>query len=515
VRRICRLLALNGRRWTADQCPFSVVKQTSTKAWNEEATVRSWNSVLTLVVRGRLALASLVVAAVVPAASSALAGAPDLIVQLLTSTGIPTPVFTGETTTYIVDVRNIGDAAATHVSVLTTLPLSWSFVPSSSTPDCFFAPADVNHLVGGRGERALCSAGQVPAGASKRFNLVAKAPSILLPPPFRREIQSRTFITSSVVDPDEIIEESNENNNAATIETEVQTAADLVAEWTSGAINAETGMTLHYQARVRNKGDRAAESVTAVIDLPGSIIFDHFDGGDLHCVAPVVDPASGNYRATCVVSGIAAGGEATTKFTFHLSSVYSSFLNLTITADPRSTVPDRDRSNNAAALLVTIQVPTDIQIAGTLTTVDHGIGPLPLLPLPVDAYVGMTVVTLKLHVRNAGPAVSPPTIVRVDWAQQFSDQDSVCPIGTIFDRAVGCEVATRDPPVCFRTAPVPLLIPDQVIEIDCVAIINNDPFRFLGEWGTAVLDPNNAVLDPDRYNNHMILPNHAGPTTRP
>jgi hypothetical protein len=129
----------------------------------------------------------------------------------------------------------------------------------------------------------------------------------------------------------------------------------------------------------------------------------------------------------------------------------------------------------------------------------------------------MTVVTLLLRVRNAGPAASPPTIVRVDWAQQFSDQDSICPTGTIFDGTSACEVATRNPPVCFRTAQIPFLMPLSGIDINCVAIINDDPFNLahLVEWGTAVLDPNNTVSDPDRSNNHIILPNHDGPVTPP
>jgi hypothetical protein len=294
-------------------------------------------------------------------------------------------------------------------------------------------------------------------------------------------------------------------------ETEVLTAADLMADWTSDAPPAQFGIPLHYQARVLNRGDREAHDVTAAIDLPAVMRVDQFDGGDLHCTTPVVIPTSGNSRATCTVSAIAAGGEATTKFTAHLSPAIKtiSSLNLVVTADPFSAVMDRDRSNNSAAILVTVlHPPADLQISGTLTATDHWSGPFGQL----YAYDGMTVVNLTVHVHNAGPAVSAPTSLQLDWAPGFMDQDSPCPASTIVNSAGECIEATRDPPVCFNFAPVPSLPPGRTVDIDCVAIVKFDPFGLshLVLWRTATLDPNNAVLDPNRQNNQMTLPNHAG-----
>jgi uncharacterized repeat protein (TIGR01451 family) len=481
--------------------------------------VHSWNSPWAIVIYGRFALAIVAAATGGTASLPVRAQTPDLIVQLERSGEIVLPVFTGRTATYNVTVINIGDAAAPHVFVITTLPLSWSF---DATSDCFFTPAG---YTSGRAfpfprlprpARALCDLGQLAAGASERFQLIARAPHNLVSPS-ESAIDSKIFTISSVVDPDNLVPESNENNNGASIETEVLTAADLLADWTSDAPPAQFGIPLHYHARVLNKGDREAQDVTAAIDLPAVILVDQFDGGDLHCTTPVVIPTSGNSRATCTVSVIAAGGEATTKFTAHLSPAITtiSSLNLVVTADPFSAVMDRDRSNNSAAILVTVPPLADLKISGTLTATDHWSDPFQYLFGPsyiTTAYDGMTVVNLSVHVHNAGPAVSAPTSLQLDWAPGFMDQDSPCPANTIVNSAGACVEATRDPPVCFDSAPVPSLPAGRTVDIDCAAMVKFDPFGLshFVLWGTATLDPNNAELDPNRQNNQMTLPNHAG-----
>ena len=61
--------------------------------------------------------------------------------------------------------------------------------------------------------------------------------------------------------------------------------------------------------------------------------------------------------------------------------------------------------------------------------------------------------------------------------------------------------------MCFRTAVVPTLQAGETTTIHCRAI---KPWELslshLVEFGSVTLDPNNVVRDPNRNNNHMLIP---------
>jgi len=250
--------------------------------------------------------------------------------------------------------------------------------------------------------RALCNLGQMASAVSKRLQLIAKAPSNLQSAA-GGAVESKVFKIVSTVDPDNIVFETNEDNNTAEISTEVQTAADLDAGW-SGSRSGTVGQIFRQTAHIRNIGDRDAENVTAVIDLPGRIDFDRYEGGDLDCDDPAVVPNSGNLRASCRVAAIAVGDEAATTFRFRLKPTTPNdmTLNLTLTADPLGSIRDHSRSNNVSAVPMSITAPADLTFDYLFDRFDPP---------------GRDFADLLLHVSvfNYGPAASPPTRLQIEW----------------------------------------------------------------------------------------------------
>lgn len=470
--------------------------------------MQSVKSRLPLSGRWGVAVGSLTVAISLLVGSTALAAAPDLVVELRQTLDNPGPLFTKTTVSFTVDVHNEGDAAAAHVFVQTTLPASWSFA-APVDPDCFIGPAMAQFGFVSRGERALCKTDQILAGASKSFVLVARTPNVLTTRPIRGTIlQSSSFTLMAAVDPDNVVQESNETNNSAALDTEVETKANLVSEWTAGPITPAVGSDHQYSARVRNTGDRDAPNVGVRIGFPRpSIIFDQVDGvGNLQCSPPTVDPASGDGLLSCSTGIIPAGGEATVNFTVHLNPQLSdgSFLQMTIRADPANVIPERNEFDKFAALGLTVRASADLQLSASLrTTFDWGPG------VTSNIYNGYDLALLELHVKNAGPGRSSATALNLVWAQAFGNSDSVCPVGTHVDNdLIDCDDGVRDPTECFTSAPVPSLGPGESAEIQCFAIKAMFSLSPFVDFGSVTLDPLHVVRDPDRNNNKMSIPNH-------
>jgi hypothetical protein len=299
------------------------------------------------------------------------------------------------------------------------------------------------------------------------------------------------------VDPDDLVNESNENNNTATIETTVQTVADLVSHWVAGPTIAQSDASVILHGRVRNIGDRDAADVTVVFDVPVSIDIDNFDGGNFQCSGPGSRLGQQNFAAAlaCFTGRIPAGGESTITLTVHHKHMGRGEAQLMITADPRNTVLERDKSNNTAPLTLTLVPAADLQISGAFE----------VLTPNWQNFEDQTVVVLKVKVQNAGPGPSPSTTLTVDWARPFSDLQSVCNgVGGFFDLHPGGCIFAASPPSqpCFRTAALPGLEPGQSIEISCYATMRSS--REL-EFGRATLDPDHVVPDPNRSNNSLVI----------
>jgi uncharacterized repeat protein (TIGR01451 family) len=459
-----------------------------------------WNVTLFLVSAAALAVG-------LPVDTSAQAAA-DLRVQL--SRVGTRPVFTGTKIKFTVDIFNHGNSDADNVSVVTKLPPAWSFVQAGQS-GCTIGITPISipipHFGTGDGaEQASCAVGIVPARESKKLIFLVKVPTVLTEWLTHRAVESLTFTSTAVADPDNVVQESNEQNNVSTLETTVQTGAELVPEW-GGLITAAIGLDLLYHARVRNAGDREATNVSVRVDIPGLMQIVHVGDGNMQCPPPTIDPQSGNPRLDCIAPVIGPGSEATIIITVRLNPLMrdGSSVQLMITADPSNSVPERDETNNYAPLLVTVQAPADLQLSGTTQVIDD-LPSLPFFPPSADPFTGQTVVDLTLTIHNAGPAASAATAVNVDWAAVFSDQDSLCPAGTVLN-GDSCALSQRPSPLCFRTAVVPTLRAGETTTIHCRAI---KPWQLslshLVEFGSVTLDPNNVVRDPNRNNNHMLIP---------
>jgi uncharacterized repeat protein (TIGR01451 family) len=433
-------------------------------------------------------------------ASSALA-APDLTVLLSLNFGFNVtggtsePIVAGATNTYVAIVRNGGDTAAANVFVLTTLPPSWSFVTFGG-PDCFFQAADRSpgafSLL--RGERALCAAHQVAAGATKTFSFTVRAPATL-------SGQKANFIFRAVVDPDNLVPESNENNNTAVLE--LQTAAELVADWQNSPTAIVGGDNANYRPRVRNIGDRDAENVIFLIRIPAAMNY-RFDNGDTPCFLVPIQPGGAD-TLRCQAPRIPAGGEATLIFQVRVEATQPEGLTtqLMLAVDPQNLVPERNKSNNAVPLEVTISAPADLLLAvSSLQVVDSD-----FTLRDADHHSStrrITTATLALTVRNNGPGRSPATRVNVNWDLDFeprASMDALCPLGAISvnDR---CIPGVR-PAECFGIANVPVLMPGESTPIHCAAVrLRRDDQPLFGH---AELDRDALVLDPNRDNNVVDL----------
>jgi uncharacterized repeat protein (TIGR01451 family) len=459
-----------------------------------------WNVTLFLVSAAAFALG-------LPVGMPAQAAA-DLTVQL--SRIGARPVFTGTKIKFAVDIFNHGNTDADNVSVVTKLPPAWSFVQAGQS-GCTIGITPVSipipHFATGDGaEQALCAVGSVPARESRKLIFLVKVPTVLTEWLTHRAVESLTFTSTAVADPDNVVQESNEQNNVSTLETTVQTAAELVPEW-SGLITAAIGLDLLYHARVRNSGDREATNVSVRVDIPGLMQIVHVGDGNMQCPPPTIDPQSGNPRLDCIAAVIGPGSEATIIIKVRLNPLMhdGSSVQLMITADPAHSVPERDETNNYAPLLVTVLAPADLQLSGT-TRVTDDLPSLPFFPPSADPFTGQTIADLTLTIHNAGPAASAATTVNVAWAAVFSGQDSLCPAGTFLNGDV-CAFGQPSNPLCFGTAVVPTLQAGETTTIHCRAI---KPWQLslshLVEFGSVTLDPNNVVRDPNRNNNHMLIP---------
>jgi uncharacterized repeat protein (TIGR01451 family) len=459
-----------------------------------------WNVTLFLVSAAAFALG-------LPVGMPAQAAA-DLTVQL--SRIGARPVFTGTKIKFAVDIFNHGNTDADNVSVVTKLPPAWSFVQAGQS-GCTIGITPVSipipHFGTGDGaEQALCAVGSVPARESRKLIFLVKVPTVLTEWLTHRAVESLTFTSTAVADPDNVVQESNEQNNVSTLETTVQTAAELVPEW-SGLITAAIGLDLLYHARVRNSGDREATNVSVRVDIPGLMQIVHVGDGNMQCPPPTIDPQSGNPRLDCIAAVIGPGSEATIIIKVRLNPLMhdGSSVQLMITADPAHSVPERDETNNYAPLLVTVLAPADLQLSGT-TRVTDDLPSLPFFPPSADSFTGQTIADLTLTIHNAGPAASAATTVNVAWAAVFSGQDSLCPAGTFLNGDV-CAFGQPSNPLCFGTAVVPTLQAGETTTIHCRAI---KPWQLslshLVEFGSVTLDPNNVVRDPNRNNNHMLIP---------
>lgn len=178
--------------------------------------------------------------------NSAMGPLPDLS----TSVQAPASVADGTNATFQVTVNNSGNANATGITEIATLPDGFSFV--GATGNSLFSC--VNQPAGS--QTVVCSGGRVNAGANATITIVGNA---------NNQVAGNPLKFTAVVDPYDQIEESNElNNTGSAVPT---SAADPVQQQltvtkTDSPDPLRPGDKLTYTVQVKNIAATRADNVS-------------------------------------------------------------------------------------------------------------------------------------------------------------------------------------------------------------------------------------------------------------
>jgi uncharacterized repeat protein (TIGR01451 family) len=286
----------------------------------------------------------------------------------------PDPVNPGQTVTYTITVRNLGQTGSDAVTVLDSLPAGLTFGSAAGAVGTNFVcnESDPPGTV-------ICTGGVIPGGGSATITLVAVVdnPCVVVSP----------VLNQVTVDPSNQIAESNssgtgELNNTAfqatTINGCVQATNTATVTRTPTATGTVTGTptptatpavdlviskfdtpdpvslpgapnqaSLQYTLVVQNTGTVGASNVTVRDDLPAGEGTDYFfgtasgDNGfvcDFNFATPPV--------VTCTGGNIGPGGGATISIVLNFLACPTPFYTNTATVDPANTIAEFNETNN-------------------------------------------------------------------------------------------------------------------------------------------------------------------------
>ena len=451
------------------------------RAYSESGTVKNW-------VQDIWQYLLLIATAILLLGVNEVEAARDLTVTIQQLN--PNPVLTNTCCiNYKVTVKNLGTDSASNVLTVVTFPGTFKSGPTASGTDftCTTASTLATKTVS-------CTTSQVGGGAEKIFNVQESAPTAIVG-------NHQFFSVTAVVDPFDSVGEVSNGNNTGTVTTSVETRADLIMSVSGSATSATAGEKITYVMTMKNIGDQSTTG-QAVATLPQQVNFDHFEIGTFgNCLR-------NGQQIFCAIGSLAPGAQASANIIVKVPNLLpnGTLLLYGVTADaPLNAIVERSETNNVASVVTTIRSPADLELTGTVTKKDFG------LTVNISGYAqgpldGFTLVTLRLRVHNRGPGPSPATTVRVNWPTPLQNIDINCPAGTHVNVAQNaCRTGTVSR--CFDLCSVPNLIPDSTVEIDASAIFKNDLFSHVVEFGSATVDPNRAVLDPNTQNNVISIPN--------
>jgi uncharacterized repeat protein (TIGR01451 family) len=407
---------------------------------------------------------------------------------------------------YTLTINNLGNANASGIKVIDTLPLGLSavsysttslFVCTSNEPALPHPPAVIT---------VTCDGGIVNAGSNGTITVSATSPAA-----------SGSITNTAVVDPDNTIAESNEQNNtSALVNTQVGSAppppplsivkTDVDApgpDWSDGAgpDPVTPGQTLTYKILVTNNSSTRANDVTMVdgtqslnassvtvsqVVMNGTV----GTGGGCQVMAPQVQCLARtlNPGGTIVytVTGQVVGSAGST--IINTATVSGNIKNQSVSSTSTVTTTVRPSIDLTVTLAA---APQPVCASSFPTTAQGGATPAPTSPplLGPPPCLGGLVYTLVIG--NSGINVASGVLVR--------DQ---LPAGTTFDHVAGdlgsfpggCAIAPGNvlncsngtiPAASTRTLLLYVAAPPVA-----GTIVNS-----------AIVDPNNAIFESDETNN--------------
>jgi uncharacterized repeat protein (TIGR01451 family) len=390
----------------------------------------------------------------------------------------PSSVAVSGAMTYTLTVNNAGTQNATDIVVVDTVPAELSITSVSGT-SLFNCVAPTNTVT--------CTGGAVNAGSNATITISATAPAIIPTPD--------TVTNTAVVDPDNLIEESNELNNTSSLVntqiTAVPTVAPLSINITddpavitgAGPDPVIPGALLTYKMLVTNNAATRADDVTIVLGtqsleaasvLVSQIVTDGTVGQSGGCT--IVSP-----EAKCVVRMLNPGGTILMTVQGYVIGSAGSFIlgTATVTGNIKNKgVTSTDTE------LTTVRPFVDL----TITKTDS---PDPVCarswpaPAPPPGAVCLGGLTYTYVVGNSGIGSASNVVVR-----------DPLPPGTIFDHSTPaiCSVNAAN----VLTCAIASIGPASTATITVVLVA---PPGIGTIANTVTVDPNNAIFEGDETNN--------------
>ena len=390
------------------------------------------------------------------------------------------PIFTGAAVAYVVAVTSAG-ALASPAAVRVTLPSEFRDVAATPSAASGFTCTRPSPTV------VSCTRGLLAGTAEVR--VTATAPSSI-------GSDGDNYTVTAHVDPGRAVSEINEQNNAASVTTRVETGPDLDVDLSGSSTTADVGDEITYVLRLLNVGDGGTAVVNLRATLPQQVAFVRFEPVEGQQFSFNACARDGQV-ITCRPGSTAPGQTLAVRIVARVtSSAGDSQILFGATADPSNSIRERNENNNSASVLTTVRAVSDLVISGTVSKARVSGASLPL----GGSEVASVAVTLTLTVRNNGPSSSPPTTVTVNWPAGSQNGVGFCPGGSQLQDGSCIPGQVTN---CFNTCSVGTVLPGGSQVVTAVAVVASLPIRGLSI--TATVDAAGTVVETNNGNNSVTL----------
>jgi uncharacterized repeat protein (TIGR01451 family) len=288
-------------------------------------------------------------------AQTTIVPAADLALSL---TGSASPAQLGQDLIYTLNVTNNGPSDATGVSLVDTLPVGASYVPTTTYTGATLSP---------NGNILTANLGIIPAGTTATVTIDLTTSLASLP-----STSDSARVTANEIDPDP-------TNNSASLTTNVTPTADLGVTVTPSVKSVQVGNKLTYTINVVNNGLAPASNVTLTDLLPASVSFDSGSIGTIPILAP------SGHTLTLNLGTMPSQASAIVTLTVLATTELPSTITNQVSV--ASQTLDPDTTNNTANTATTVTAQADLALGLTGTT---------------SAQVGQNLV-YTINVSNSGP----------------------------------------------------------------------------------------------------------------